>query len=273
MPELPEVETTRRGIDRLVKGQTVATVIVRNPRLRRRVPLSLARELPGQRITTVGRRAKYLLLGTPGGTLIIHLGMSGSLRIVAAATPPEKHDHVDIVLGNGRCLRFADPRRFGLLLWTRQDPLRHPLLRQLGPEPLDCGTAFDGDYLYQLSRGRRVAIKPWIMSARVVVGVGNIYASEALFRAGIHPLRAAGRLSCRRYHLLVENIRRVLTEAIAAGGTTLRDFQHGEGRPGYFRQRLQVYGRARQPCLHCGAPVREIRQGQRTTYYCSHCQH
>ncbi|MFQ5488938.1 MAG: bifunctional DNA-formamidopyrimidine glycosylase/DNA-(apurinic or apyrimidinic site) lyase [Gammaproteobacteria bacterium] len=271
MPELPEVEITCRGIAPHVQGRRVAAVVVRNGHLRRPVPARLQRELPGQVIDAVRRRGKYLLLETRQGTVIIHLGMSGSLRLVPCGQPPEKHDHVEFRFPQGRCLRLRDPRRFGLVLWTRRDPLQHPLLRDLGPEPL--GSAFNGDYLYDRSRGRRVAVKPFIMDGRIVVGVGNIYASEALFRAAIHPLRPAGRISRERYRRLAQEIRAVLKEAIAAGGSTLRDFTDSEGRPGYFGRRLLVYGRAGQPCPRCGAALRQIRQGQRATYYCGRCQH
>ncbi len=271
MPELPEVETTCRGIAPHVQGRRVVAVVVYNGRLRRPVPPRLQRELPGQVIESLRRRGKYLLLVTRDGTVIIHLGMSGSLRLVPCSQPPEKHDHVEFRFAQGRCLRLRDPRRFGLVLWTRRDPLQHPLLRHLGPEPL--GSDFNGDYLYARSRGRRVAVKPFIMDGRVVVGVGNIYASEALFRAGIHPLRPAGHISRERYRRLAHEIRAVLREAIGAGGSTLRDFTDGEGRPGYFSRRLRVYGRAGQPCPRCGTALRQIRQGQRATYYCGRCQH
>ncbi|MFQ5488829.1 MAG: bifunctional DNA-formamidopyrimidine glycosylase/DNA-(apurinic or apyrimidinic site) lyase, partial [Gammaproteobacteria bacterium] len=248
----------------------VTAVVVRNRHLRRPVPRRLQRELPGQVIESVLRRGKYLLLKTRHGTVIIHLGMSGSLRLVPCGQPPEKHDHVELRFAQGQCLRLRDPRRFGLVLWTRSDPLQHPLLRALGPEPL--GDDFSGDYLYVRSRGRRLAIKPFIMDGQVVVGVGNIYASEALFRAGIHPLRAAGRISRERCRRLAREIRAVLREAIDAGGSTLRDFTNSEGRPGYFSRRLLVYGRAGEPCPRCDATLRMLRQGQRATYYCPHCQ-
>jgi formamidopyrimidine-DNA glycosylase len=270
MPELPEVETTRRGIAPHITGRRVTRVIVRNPRLRWTVPARLGRQLAGQVIERVDRRAKYLLLRTAAGTLLLHLGMSGSLRIVAAGTPPGKHDHVDIVLDNGRALRLTDPRRFGSLHWTRRPPERHRLLRDLGPEPL--GDAFTGKYLHRLARGRRVAIKSFIMNSRIVAGIGNIYACEALYMAGIHPRRAAGRISRKKYDLLAEVIREVLTDAIAAGGTTLRDFVNGQGEPGYFRLQLHVYGKAGEPCISCRTRIREIRQGQRATFYCPKCQ-
>lgn len=271
MPELPEVETTRRGIAPFLEGKRVCEVIVRSPRLRQPVPQSLTTELTGQTIRTVARRGKYLLLGADRGCVILHLGMSGSLRLVDAAAPPGKHDHLDIVLDGGLALRLTDPRRFGLALWTAGDPLVNPLLAELGPEPLADG--FDGSYLHHTSRARSVAVKQFIMNSRVVAGIGNIYANEALFRAGIRPDLPAGRLSLPRCRRLVATIKEVLAEAIALGGTTLRDFRDGEGRPGYFRIALRVYGRAGEPCRRCGAPVNSSRQGNRSTYFCSHCQH
>ncbi len=270
MPELPEVETTRRGIAPHVTGRRIARLLVREARLRWPVEATLARMLAGQRIVAVTRRGKYLLLGLDQGTLILHLGMSGSLRLVAATAPAGRHDHVDLLFDDGRCLRLTDPRRFGALIWTRDAALDHPLLASLGPEPL--AEDFNGDTLWQAARGRRIAIKVFIMDSHVVVGVGNIYASEALFRAGIHPARAAGRISRARMAALAEAIKAVLNEAIAQGGTTLRDFVGGDGRPGYFRQQLAVYGREGEPCLRCGAPIRQQRLGQRASYYCVQCQ-
>lgn len=270
MPELPEVETTRRGIEPLVRGQIVREVHLRDGRLRYGVPAQLTRELPGRRVDEVSRRGKYLLLRAGDATLIIHLGMSGSLRLVPVGTPANKHDHVDFCLSNGYCLRLHDPRRFGSVLWTCAPAEQHPLLRNLGPEPL--GDEFDGDYLYRRSRRRKVAVKQFIMDSHVVVGVGNIYANEALFEAGIHPLRAAGRVSQSRYGVLAVAIRRVLAQALAAGGTTLRDFVRGDGSPGYFQQQLQVYGRVGEPCPRCGHPVRHLQCGQRATYFCPRCQ-
>jgi len=271
VPELPEVETTRRGIAPWLEGARVEAVCIRDRRLRWPVPAALERALTGQIINAVERRAKYLLLRTAGGTALLHLGMSGSLRIVTAAEPASKHDHFDIRVQPGNILRFNDPRRFGCLLWADNDPLSHPLLAGLGPEPLDAG--FDGRYLHNLGRGRRVAIKPFLMNAAIVVGVGNIYANEALFRAGIHPLRAAGRISKARMERLASAVRSVLEESIRYGGTTLRDFYGGDGRPGYFRHELRVYDRAGDPCPCCGRPVQHIVQAQRATYYCSACQH
>lgn len=270
MPELPEVETTRRGIAPHVTAHTIKQIVVRHHQLRWPVPAELPKEAKGQRIEACERRGKYLLLRTPRGTLIIHLGMSGSLRLVDAAQPPAKHDHVDIVLDSGQALRLTDPRRFGAVLWTKEDPLGHELLCDLGPEPLS--DAFDGDYLYQRSRGRSVAIKQFIMDSKVVVGVGNIYASESLFLARIHPTRKAGSLSKARATALTQAIREVLAAAIQQGGTTLRDFVGGDGKPGYFAQQLNVYGRTGEPCPVCGTAIKQLQQGQRSTYYCPQCQ-
>ncbi|MDO9371011.1 MAG: bifunctional DNA-formamidopyrimidine glycosylase/DNA-(apurinic or apyrimidinic site) lyase [Gammaproteobacteria bacterium] len=270
MPELPEVETTRRGIARHSVGKTVARVVVRDARLRWPVPRTLGRRLPGQLIEAVERRGKYLLLRSRAGTLIMHLGMSGSLHVLPASTPAQKHDHLDIVFTDHTCLRLRDPRRFGAALWTERDPLTHPLLSLLGPEPL--GEDFNAAYIHRRARGRRTAIKQFIMDSRMVVGVGNIYASEALFAAGIHPARATGRVSLERCERLVCSIRDVLRKAIAQGGTTLRDFRSSDGTPGYFQQQLAVYGRDGLPCPACGHPVRQLRQGQRATYYCARCQ-
>ncbi|QBQ53317.1 bifunctional DNA-formamidopyrimidine glycosylase/DNA-(apurinic or apyrimidinic site) lyase [Nitrosococcus wardiae] len=271
MPELPEVETVRCGIEPHLVGHYVRTVIIREPRLRWPVPLSLSQKLTGQSFLTVQRRGKYLLLNCPQGTVLLHLGMSGSLRLVPDNVPPGKHDHLDIVLSNDCCLRFNDPRRFGSVLWIQENPLSHPLLKPLGPEPLD--PLFDGSYLFKRSRHRRAPIKVFIMNHRVVVGIGNIYASEALFQAGIHPRRAAGRISLGRYQRLVEAIKTVLYQAIQAGGTTLRDFVTSDGKPGYFSHQLQIYGRTAHPCPTCGNPIRVDRIGQRTSYYCAQCQH
>jgi formamidopyrimidine-DNA glycosylase len=270
MPELPEVETTRRGIAPHITGCTVARVLVREPRLRWPVPHELIEQLPGQTVLAVGRRGKYLLLETAAGTALVHLGMSGSLRLIETDTPPGTHDHVDIVFADGRALRFRDPRRFGSLLWTTHPSQEHPLLRDLGPEPLDGD--FSGDYLFTVARGRKVAVKHFIMNSHVVVGVGNIYANEALYLAGIHPRRAAGRIGRERYDKLAAAIRRVLNESITAGGTTLRDFINGVGEPGYFAIHLRVYGRGGEPCPGCDRLIHEIRQGQRSTFYCPACQ-
>ncbi len=270
MPELPEVETTRRGIEPHLLEQPITKVIVRNRKLRWPVPSQLPTELRQQTIHAVKRRGKYLLLSFDKGSLIIHLGMSGSLRILPIDSPPEKHDHVELQLASGQCLRLRDPRRFGAVLWTRRDPLKHKLLATLGPEPLLA--EFNGDYLYTRSRGRKQAIKSFIMDSKVVVGVGNIYASEALFLAAIHPQRAAGRISEKRYHQLSVAIKKVLTAAIRQGGTTLRDFTHSDGAPGYFKQQLNVYGRAEEVCPNCAQPIRQLKIAQRASYYCPRCQ-
>jgi formamidopyrimidine-DNA glycosylase len=270
MPELPEVETTRRGIRAALRGHAITGFLLREPRLRWPVDPALVRDLPGQRVIDVRRRAKYLLIGLEGGTLLAHLGMSGSLRVLPASAALLAHDHYDLLLDSGHCLRFNDPRRFGSLHWVAGDPGEHPLLAGLGPEPLEAG--FDADYLVDRARGRRVAIKPFLMDQRIVVGVGNIYASEALFRAGIHPRRAAGRISRERLGRLVAGVQAVLAEAIRQGGTTLRDYVSADGTPGYFRQELFVYERAGEPCRICGSTVRQAVQGQRSTYFCPRCQ-
>jgi formamidopyrimidine-DNA glycosylase len=244
MPELPEVETTRRGIAPALEGRRVTAVTVRQSRLRWPVPVGrLRRELVGQRVAAVERRAKYLLLRTAAGTALLHLGMSGSLRVIPADTPAGFHDHLDLVLDDGACLRLRDPRRFGALLWTRRDPFLHPLLRELGPEPFD--PAFDGAYLRARAERRRIAVKPFLMDGHVVVGVGN---------AGIDPRRAAGRVALARYSRLADTVREVLGEAIDAGGTTLRDYTGGHGENGWFSIHLAVYGRDGKPCLSCGTP-------------------
>ena len=270
MPELPEVETTRRGIEPYIKGAMVTDVIVRQRQLRYPVPPVLLTDLPGQCIKAVERRGKYLLIGTDAGTVIIHLGMSGNLRLLELTAPVEKHDHLDIVIENEFCLRFHDPRRFGAVLWTCDDPAEHKLLASLGPEPL--GKSFSGEYLYERSRKRRQSIKQFIMDSHIVVGVGNIYASEALFLAGIRPRLAAGKISRQRCDELVKAIKKILRAAIKQGGTTLRDFVGGTGKPGYFKQRLNVYGRAGEPCSRCETPIKQLRLGQRASYYCPHCQ-
>ena len=270
MPELPEVETTCRGIAPHVVGQTVTRVVVRERRLRHPIPRHFAARVTGQRITHVGRRGKYLLLECDDGTLIIHLGMSGNLRLVPMAKPAEKHDHVDLCLSNGLALRLRDPRRFGLMVWTVDDPLSHPLLNGLGPEPLTA--SFNAAYLIERAHGRSVPVKQFVMDAKVVVGVGNIYANEALFMAGVHPRRAAGSVTAGEFASLAKAIKRVLRKAISAGGTTLRDFVNGEGRAGYFSQQLQVYGRAGQPCRRCAHTIEMERQAQRASYFCPHCQ-
>jgi formamidopyrimidine-DNA glycosylase len=253
-----------------VRRRRITQLAVYEPRLRWPVARDLPRQVAGQRIVRVGRRAKYLLLRLESGTLLLHLGMSGNLRAVPAATPRLTHDHFDLVLDSGVALRFNDPRRFGSLLYTRGEPQRHPLLAQLAPEPFS--KAFDADYLYRITRGRRVAIKHLLMNSRLVVGVGNIYASEALFRARLRPGRPARGLTPADAARLVRAVRAVLRQAIRSGGTTLRDYLGADGAPGYFRQRLYVYERAGRPCRRCGSPVRAMTQGQRSTYYCASCQ-
>lgn len=269
MPELPEVETSRRGIEPHIVGATISRIVIRERRLRWPVPKSIDRNLPGQSVSSVSRRAKYILINTQAGSAILHLGMSGSVYIVNADTPAGVHDHFDIEFDSGLMLRFRDPRRFGSLHWS-PEPLSHRLLRDLGPEPL--GSDFDGHYLWSRSRGRKVSIKQFIMNANIVVGVGNIYASEALFMAGINPRSAAGRVAKERYERLADAIKEVLAKAIKAGGTTLRDFYGGDGEAGYFKQQLEAYGREDEPCRRCNSPISAIVQGQRSTYYCKRCQ-
>jgi formamidopyrimidine-DNA glycosylase len=269
MPELPEVETTLRGIEPRLAGALVESLIVRDNRLRWPVPDDLAERIKGRRIISLKRRAKYILINFEHGSLIWHLGMSGSMRIVDSATSLRKHDHVDLQLSSGVVLRYNDPRRFGCVLWA-DDVRAHPLLNALGPEPLTAD--FNGGYLYKKSRGRRIAVKSFIMDQKVVVGVGNIYASEALFLAGIRPTRQASRVSLIRYQALAEHTKQVLQRAIAQGGTTLRDFSQADGRPGYFEQQLLVYGRENQPCTQCGHAIRNQVIGQRASYHCPVCQ-
>ena len=269
MPELPEVETTRRGIGPAVTGRIVTEVRVRNPRLRLPVPAELAQEVVGARLEAVRRRAKYLLLDFAQGSVIVHLGMSGSLRVVAEEAPPGAHDHLDLVFG-AQALRLRDPRRFGLVVWQAGDALAHPWLAGLGPEPL--GEQFDGAWLHRITRGLRAPVKQVLMDPRRVVGVGNIYASESLFRAGIHPLQAAGEIGPRRYARLAQCVRETLEAAIAAGGSTLRDFVGGDGRAGYFQQQYFVYGRHGEPCRTCGGLVERVVCAQRATFFCARCQ-
>ncbi|MBS0002985.1 MAG: bifunctional DNA-formamidopyrimidine glycosylase/DNA-(apurinic or apyrimidinic site) lyase [Thioalkalivibrio sp.] len=270
MPELPEVETTRRGLEPCMVGRRIRALELRDPRLRWPVPADLPALVTGRRIRGLTRRAKYLLLETDGPALLLHLGMSGSLRRCAPGTPLRPHDHLIFHLDDGFEVRLHDPRRFGCCLPIPEPPAIHPLLAALGPEPL--GDDFHGDCLFRLSRGRRTPVKAFIMDQQVVVGVGNIYASEALFLAGIRPGRAAGRVSRREYHDLAGRIRTVLTAAISQGGTTLRDFVREDGTHGYFRQQLRVYGRAGQPCLDCATPIRNRRIGNRASTYCPRCQ-
>jgi len=270
MPELPEVETTRRGISPYVEGKKISAVIVRQAKLRWPIPNALPQALAGKKIKSIARRAKYLLFETTSGHMLIHLGMSGSLRINDRASMPRKHDHVDFILAK-KVLRFHDPRRFGSVLWTQDDPLQHKLLVNLGPEPLSSD--FSGEHLHALARHKKVSVKNFIMNSQVVVGVGNIYASEALFMSGIHPQRMAGRVSLQRYEVLAKNIAQVLTQAIQVGGTTLRDFVREDGAPGYFANQLNVYNRKGQPCVVCKKPIQMRVLGQRSSYYCAQCQH
>ncbi len=269
MPELPEVETTRRGIKPYIDQKKVREVVVRQPKLRWPVPDEI-HQMEGQVVESVTRRGKYILLETKTGTALIHLGMSGSLRIVAAGTEAEKHDHVDIILETGKAVRLRDPRRFGAFLWTKQNPLKHKLIRSLGPEPLT--KEFNAEYLYQVSRGRSMSIKQFIMNGHVVVGVGNIYACESLFKSNISPKWSAGKVSKVRYEKLVNEIKKVLAKAIEQGGTTLQDFVQVEGSPGYFKQELNVYGRSGETCFNCDSTIKQITQGQRSTFYCAKCQ-
>ncbi len=269
MPELPEVETSRRGIEPHLAGETILHAIIRNPRLRWPVSREI-QMLSDQPVLSVQRRAKYLLLELPTGWVIIHLGMSGSLRILPEEMPAAKHDHIDLVMANGKVLRYTDPRRFGAWLWS--DNLQQcPVLAHLGPEPLSA--EFNGDYLFVQSRGKRTAIKPWLMDNKRVVGVGNIYASESLFAAGILPHRPAMTLTAEEAVRLADTIKAVLLRSIEQGGTTLKDFLQSDGNPGYFAQELQVYGRAGECCRVCGAPIEMAKQGQRSTFFCRTCQH
>ena len=269
MPELPEVETTCRGIRPHVEGRVMTALTVRNPRLRVPLPADLPPRVAGQTLRTVGRRAKYLLLGFDAGTVIVHLGVSGSLRVVRSDEPPGAHDHVDFVFG-GQALRLRDPRRFGMVVWQAGEAGQHPLLARLGPEPLD--DAFDAAWLHTVTRGLRAPIKHVLMDSHRVVGVGNIYASESLFRARIHPLEPAGRLGPRRCARLVAAVRETLAAAIEAGGSTLRDFVGGDGQPGYFQQQYFVYSRDGEACRICGAAVQRVVSAQRATFFCPRCQ-
>ena len=272
MPELPEVETTLRGIQPALESQRISEIRVHNRALR--LPVDKAvHQAQGRDISRLYRRAKYILMetiGEPSGGIMVHLGMSGSLRLCQPDSALLKHDHVELLLQNGTCLRFNDPRRFGIFTWWESPAESHRLIKDLGPEPL--GDGFDGAYLYRVSRGRQVAVKNFIMNGHVVVGVGNIYASEALYRAGIHPTRPAGRISLQRYDDLALSIRDVLEHAIRQGGTTLRDFAAPDSQPGYFAIELQVYERGNEPCFGCGNPIRRKVIGQRSSYYCPRCQ-
>jgi formamidopyrimidine-DNA glycosylase len=270
MPELPEVETTLRGITPHIKGQIVSKVIIRHPKLRWPIPPELPQLIEQHTLQSLSRRAKYLLLHFASGTLLIHLGMSGSLRIITADTEPAKHDHFEIIFSHRQGIRLTDPRRFGAVLWLGKTPYTHPLLNKLGPEPLS--NSFSANYLYQTSRKRKVSIKQFLINQNIVTGIGNIYCTEALFYAGINPTRAAGQISANEYHHLVLEIKKTLTLAINQGGTSLRDFVGSDGKPGYFKQQLSAYGRKGLPCIYCKQLLIEIKQSGRTTIYCSTCQ-
>ena len=270
MPELPEVETIRRGIAPHVVGRTIEKVIVRDRRLRWPIARGFERRIAGRRIRAVDRRGKYLLLDLGGDRVILHLGMTGNLALQEPGRPLRKHDHFDFELSGGLTLRFNDPRRFGAALWWPATQAQHALIRHMGPEPLT--EAFNADYLTRLARRRSAPVKNFLMDGRIVVGVGNIYAVEALFRAGIRPMRPAGRVTRAEYEKLVEAVRAVLNDAIAAGGTTFRDFRDSNGEPGYFVQKLFVYDRAGQPCRKCRTPIKRLVIGQRSSYYCPRCQ-
>ena len=267
MPELPEVETTLRGIEPYISAQQIVSLTVKQPALRWPVTAGIESIVSGQTLHRVVRRAKYLIFEMDHGSILVHLGMSGSLRIVNSSTSWRKHDHIEILMSNGYALRFHDPRRFGCWLWSADE---HSQLSKLGPEPLS--DKFNGDLLYQLSRKRKMAVKPFIMDSSVVVGVGNIYAAESLFRSGIRPDRAASRISIKRYQVLAKNVKQILATAIEQGGTTLRDFVNSDGEPGYFQQSLDVYGRGGEPCKVCQRTLKEIRLGQRSSVFCSNCQ-
>lgn len=270
MPELPEVETTRRGLLPHVVGRRIREVVVRNGRLRWPVPADLPARLCGERITAIRRRGKYLLFDCAAGHLLVHLGMSGRLTLIDPAEPARVHDHIDVRFEGSAAMRLTDPRRFGAMLWLPGRAEDHALLRDLGIEPLEA--QFTGRALQRKARGRRVAVKHFLMDGHVVTGVGNIYASEALFEAGIHPLRSVGRISLERWERLAAAVRCTLHRALEAGGTTLRDFASAEGHAGAFQNKCAVYGREGSPCVRCATPVRALRQGQRSTFYCPKCQ-
>ena len=270
MPELPEVETTRRSVAPSVIGRRIARLVVYDPRLRWPVPGDLRGKLEGRTVDDLSRRSKYLLFRVGNGSLLVHLGMTGSLRVHTNAPARRLHDHVDIVFSDGSLLRYHDPRRFGAMLWAPEPVLSHPLLRDLGPEPFD--TAFDADYFWRMTRSRSAAIKLALMDSHLVVGVGNIYANESLYRAGIRPMTRADSVSRPRLARLVAEVRAVLNEAIAKGGSTLRDYVDADGEPGYFQLAYFVYGRAGEPCRKCGTPIRQRRLGARASFYCPRCQ-
>ena len=270
MPELPEVETSCRGITPYLLHQTITKIVIRQPRLRWPVPAELSELLPGECIQAIRRRGKYIIITTAKGSLLLHLGMSGRVCIVDAQLAPQKHDHIDLILGSGECLRLTDPRRFGCCLWTSDLAERHSLLKNLGPEPLTPD--FNADYLYAKAKNRQLAVKLFIMDSKIVVGVGNIYANEALFQAGIDPRTPARAISKARYTTLCALIKEILAAAIKLGGTTLRDFQQSDGSPGYFQQSLNVYGRKGLACKQCKTTLEEVRLGQRSTVFCKQCQ-
>lgn len=270
MPELPEVETTKQGIKTHLEGQLISDVIVRNAKLRLPVHHNIDELCIGKKITIITRRAKYLLLHLSTGYILIHLGMSGHLRIVPKDMKPEKHDHIDLLVANGSALRYCDPRRFGLFLYIEENPHLHPLLIDLGPEPL--AEEFTGDYLYQRSRNKKLPIKSFIMNNKIVVGVGNIYATESLFLSGIHPLTPAYKITENVAHSLALQIKQILKAAIEVGGTTLRDFYTSEGKPGYFSQSLKVYGRKNQQCIQCNQLIESVVIAGRHSTFCPQCQ-
>jgi formamidopyrimidine-DNA glycosylase len=270
MPELPEVETTLLGIKPFVLQQKIQSIVVRHHGLRWPVTANLNEQLEGQTIQEISRRGKYLLFHTTHGHLILHLGMSGSLRILTHDAPAKKHDHVDIVLASGKVLRFRDPRRFGAILWTIDDPLLHPLLANLGLEPLK--SSFTGKYLWERAQKRKVPVKNFLMDSKIVVGVGNIYATESLFAARISPKKPAGKISLVQYEILAKAVKQILKAAIKKGGTTLKDFVDSQGNKGYFSIQLKAYGRGGKECVVCGKTLKEIRLGQRSSVYCPHCQ-
>lgn len=269
MPELPEVETTCLGILPHLKGRTITQTLIRHPTLRWPIPKDLPKKLLSQVINNITRRAKYILVETTNGTLLIHLGMSGSIKITDPITPPGKHDHFELCVDSGKALRLTDPRRFGAVLWTLK-PETHFLLKGLGPEPLT--TEFNAEYLFAKSRTHRVNVKSFIMNAKIVVGVGNIYAAESLFLAGIHPLTPANKIELKEYQILVSAIQKILKAAIKKGGTTLKDFSQSNGKPGYFVQELQVYGREGLPCFKCKSMLQQIKINQRSSAFCPQCQ-
>jgi len=270
MPELPEVETTRRGIYPHIQLQKVASVIIRRRDLRWPIPENISQLIEGKLLLDINRRGKYLLMEFESGTALLHLGMSGSISILNSEIPPGKHDHFELYFANNKIMRFNDPRRFGCFIWAGKEPLAHKLLVNLGVEPLDQG--FNAEYIYQAGKKKKISIKQLVMDSKLLVGVGNIYANESLFLAGIHPARAANRISLKRYERLVSNIKKVLTKAIEQGGTTLQDFTQVNGRPGYFSQALRVYGKAGQPCSNCNTLLSEIRQSGRSSVFCNNCQ-